>query len=149
GLGRPAVVVRRAVRVHGRNLQAVGGVVGRAGPTLVLAVLPHQQPAAQRAVLGREADGVAVAIAPREGLDCARRVLGVDAGPQDGARADALVVRARESRDHRPGPLDAERRVSAGLDPAAGVEHGAAERDVLAGDVLLPDAAAVVTTHHA
>src|SRR5207245_10713846 len=68
---------------------------------------------------------------------------------QDGAVADAMVLRTLERMHGRPRAGDAVRRVPAREITIAGVERVLAEHDVLPGDVLLVGASAIVVTDDA
>ena len=73
----------------------------------------------------------------------------VEPRAQDGAVTDPPVERAVERPHRRSLPCGAERGISAGKDPVAGIEYVVAQHDVLTRDVLLVSAAAVVATDHA
>src|SRR4029453_18108556 len=146
---RPAVVIRTAIRVLLRQREPVRRIVDRARAALVLAVFRHEQPALERMIVWREAETVRGTVAPRYRFDRALRVAAVELCSQDCTVADALPGRAREGLDGATRILGAEWRVAARLHPATRVEHVAAKRDVLAGDVRLIQAAAIVTTDHA
>src|SRR5579871_6046810 len=94
-------------------------------------------------VLRREADGVAVAISPRIRLYGVLGVSDIQRRAQDGAVADTVVECALERLDSGSRPLNAERRIAARLRRAR-VEHVLAQDDVLAGNVLLILASAVI-----
>src|SRR5438552_11602739 len=100
-------------------------------------------------IVRREAETIRVTVAPRYRFDRALRVADVELCPQDRTVANALPGRSCEGLDGATRILFAKWRVAAGLHPAARVEHVVAERDVLAGDVRLIRAAAIVTTDHA
>src|SRR5437660_2459911 len=140
---RPAMEVRLAI-LHLRQLQPVRRVVGRARATLILAVLGHEEPTLEGVVLGSKAQPEGIAVAPGEGLDA----LVADLRPQDRARAHAVCRGALERAHPRALPLDAMIREAARHVPIARVEDVVAQRDLLAGDVVLVAASAVVVAGH-
>src|SRR5436309_15948264 len=99
-------------------------------------------------IVRREAETVRVTVAPRYRFDRALRVADVELCPQDRTVADALPGRACEGLDGATRILFAEWRIAASLHPAARVKHVVAELDVLARDVRLIQAAAIVATDH-
>src|SRR5262252_8341633 len=92
-------------------------------------------------VVRRETDAVGIAESPGDRLDGVHRV--VDARAQDRAGAYAFARRVLERGDHRAGTLHAVVRVAA-REVVTRVEHRVGERDLLARDLVLVAAAAVV-----
>ena len=105
-------------------------------------------------VLRREADAVGVAVPPRDRLDRVLRI--ADLRPQHRPRAHALAGSAFERRHRRPRTRHAEVRVSAGLNRLLGRFPGVnnrskrvlTQRDLLAGNIVLIAARAVVEPGH-
>src|SRR5258708_21907006 len=101
-------------------------------------------------VVRGEPNAVRVPFAAGAGLDGGLRVCGVDFRSQDRAVADSSWHgRALDRLYSRPGPRHAMRRVPACQMAVAGVERVLAEHDVLARDILLVLAMAVVWTDYA
>src|SRR5262249_31090082 len=142
---RPAVELGRAVRVLARDGDAVRSVVDRPRAALVLAVLRHQQLALQRVIVRRAADAVGIAESPGHGLDGLHRVR--DLGTQDRPGAHAWGGRILDRGNDGAGTLPAVVGIAA-RHVVARVEHRVGERDLLARDVVLVAAAAVVVPGH-
>src|SRR5437879_1612634 len=128
---RPTVVIRAAVGILSREVEAVGGVVGWPRAPLVFAVLSHKQSALQGMVARREPNAVGVSVPPRDGLDRVLRIPRVKPRSQDGAVANTVMQRPGERFDGLSAVVGAEERVPARLVPTAGVEQIGAEDDVL------------------
>jgi len=144
------MIVRRAVGVLATKMQFIRGIVGGPIASLVSAIHPGKDPPVQRMTLRREADRVRVPIPPREGLNVARIT---QLRSQNGAIADPLPNLARErvekGWDRAPRILRVERRVAARELTISRIEDVLAERDILARDIGLVLAAAIVETDNA
>src|SRR5438105_10626798 len=106
----------------------------------------YEQASLQSVVRRCETNGVAVTVSPRERFDRARVV---EPRTQNRAIAYTSMTRAFERFDGGTGTCDAKRGVAAGHHTAARVEDILAEHNVLARDVGLILAAAVVASDHA
>src|ERR1700693_2663808 len=104
----------------------------------------------QRMILGSEADRVTIPVSPPDHLDI---VWVVELRPQGRTVAYAPPhlpgKRVEEGRDRDPGMLHPKRRIAAGGDAAARIEHVLAQGDVLTGYVGLVLAAAIVASDNA
>ena len=141
----PAVPFGTAVLVLPRDADAVRRIVGRPGAALVLAVLGVHQLALQRVIGRRKADPVRVAEAPRHRLDvfCGSLALPSFARRMAPSQMPLPVAPSKAGRA-TPGRCTPNGRIAARIFAAARVKDVLAERDVLAGDVVLVHAAAVV-----
>src|ERR1051326_1632197 len=143
------MVVRRAVAVGDRQLQALRRVAGRSGTALIGSVFADQHLALQSMMPRREPDRIAVAIAPGERFDRGVGELRAESRTQNRAVAYAVMAGALKRMNRRPWALLAEFGIPARFNPAARVKHVVAQNDVLAGNVLLIRATAVVAPHDA
>ena len=73
----------------------------------------------------------------------------VELGTQDRAIANTAVLGAFKGFHGRAWTRRAEGRITTGLNPASGVEHIVAQHDILARDILLVRATAIIATDDA
>ena len=76
----PSMIIGGAVSVRAGEVQSVRGVVGRARPALVGAILADEQAAGQRMLIRGKTKGVPVPIPPRDGLDRVVRMGPIELG---------------------------------------------------------------------
>src|SRR4051812_8275375 len=133
----------RPVRILACDRESIRRVVHRARAAFIFPVLGDQQLTLQRMVVRREAQTVRVAETPSHWLDRVLRARNLRA--QDGAGAHAFL-RTFERGHLRPRPELAVTGIAALNVAIAGIEPAVAQRNVLAGDLVLVDAAAVVVT---
>src|SRR5438067_7191269 len=100
-------------------------------------------------VIWRETDRITVSVSPREWLDRVFRMCRIEPRPQNGAIANTSVQGALERPYGRTGALDAECRITARRYSFSRYEYVIAQNDILARDIGLICAAAIVQSNDA